>query len=356
MVQFITTEENVGTSGTQESNNLEDYNLLDAYSKAVVHSSQMVSQSVVHIKVKKDGKQTGNKRQKQNNRNKQDGRRRGRSNFGSGTGFIVTPDGFVVTNSHVIAGAKEIKVALPDGRELDGKLIGDDPASDLAVLRIYADDLKAIPFGDSKRLMVGQLAIAIGNPYGFEHTVTAGVVSALGRSLRTGNGRLVDDVIQTDAALNPGNSGGPLVNARGEVIGVNTAVILPAQGICFAIAANTAKYIITRLILDGKVRRSHLGIVGQSVHLSPAVLNKNSLSLEQNKTGVLIHSTVPDSTAYNAELLKGDVIVGFDENAINGIDDLHKLLTDELIGVKASLKVLRRGKLEEVFVVPGELK
>ncbi len=349
MIQFIQTglEEEPSVPQSDEAVNEErknDFALLDAYSKAVVTSSQKVSRSVVHIKVKKDVK---NRR----------GRGRNRQNpYGSGSGFIITPDGFVVTNSHVVSGAKEIEAALSDGRTFKAELIGDDPATDLAVIRIAADDLHAIPFGDSQRLMVGQLAVAIGSPYGFEHTVTAGVVSALGRSLRTQSGRLIDDVIQTDAALNPGNSGGPLVNSRGEVIGVNTAVILPAQGICFAIASNTARYIITRLIMDGKVRRSYIGIAGQSTRIPDKLLRAMDMMHDKKKTGVQVISTEADGTAYNSELRAGDIIVGFEGERITGIDDLHKLLTDEMIGNKVQLQVIRRGKKEEVIVIPGELK
>jgi len=341
MIQFVSLEkeedlppQNVITQNT-------DLELLDAYSKAVVGASQKVSSSVVHIKVKKA--QTTRKR----GRNK--------NNYGNGSGFIITPDGFIVTNSHVISNATEIRVALPDGREFEASLVGDDPATDLAVLRIYASDLKAIPFGDSQKLQVGQLAIALGNPFGFEYTLTAGVVSALGRSLRSQSGRLIDDVIQTDAALNPGNSGGPLVNSNGEVIGINTAVILPAQGICFAIASNTAKYVITRLMMEGKVRRSYIGIAGQSVRLVPNVLKKHQLNPKKHPSGVMVRSIEPDGPVYNSELRKGDVIIQFNEHTITGIDHLHKLLTEEQIGQKAVLKILRSNRMIEVLVIPAEV-
>ncbi len=340
MIQFVNVEKEESIPPNDISTGLnEDFHLLDAYSKAVVSASNKVSQSVVHIKVKKKG---GNRRKR-------------RGNYGNGSGFIITPDGFIVTNSHVVSDAENIKVALPDGREFEASLVGDDPATDLAVIRIYADELKAIPFGDSQKLQAGQLAIAIGNPFGFEYTLTAGVVSALGRSLRSQSGRLIDDVIQTDAALNPGNSGGPLVNSRGEVIGINTAVILPAQGICFAIASNTAKYVITRLMMDGKVRRSYIGIAGQAVHLNPNILKQNELDSALHRTGVMVRSLEADGPVYNSELRKGDVIVGFNKERVTGIDDLHKLLKEDQIGQKATLKVLRKGRLREVVVIPAEM-
>src|ERR1044071_1416535 len=272
--------------------------LLDAYSEAVVRAAEHVSPSVVKIEVRKPGQ-----------------RRRGGA-AGSGSVFIISPDGFVLTNSHVVHGAEKIEVILGDGRRPDAALVGEDPETDLAVLRIYAPNLAAAPLGESKHLRVGQLAIAIGNPYGFECTVTAGVLSALGRSFRSRTGRLMDNILQTDAALNPGNSGGPLVNSRGEVIGVNTAVILPAQGICFAIGIDTAKFVAGWLIKDGKIRRSHIGVGGQNVPLHRRVIRFFQL---KQSNGVLVVSLVPDSPAAKAGVREGDVMIEFDGQAIPSI-------------------------------------
>jgi S1-C subfamily serine protease len=252
---------------------------------------------------------------------------------------VVTPDGFVLTNSHVVSGAQRITVSLLDGRRVPAHLVGDDPDSDLAVVRVHAaEDLTAIGFADSAGLKVGQIAIAVGNPYGFDCTVTAGVVSALGRSLRTKTGRLIDDVVQTDAALNPGNSGGPLCDAHGRVIGVNTAVILPAQGICFAIAANTATFVMGKLIHEGRIRRSYLGLAGQNVPLHRRVVRYHELGVE---SGVFVVSVEPGSPAARAGVRDGDLVVGYGEKAIASIDDLHRLLTEEQAGAAANLTVIR---------------
>src|SRR5690349_14768954 len=287
--------------------------LLDAYSNAVVTAADEVSPSVVKSDVRKNGA------------------RGGREAGGSGSGFIITPDGFILTNSHVVHGADKIEVTLADGRRPDAHLIGTDPDTDLAVIRIYAPNLKPVRLGDSNQLRVGQLAIAIGNPYGFQYTVTSGVVSALGRSFRAQSGRLMDSLVQTDAALNPGNSGGPLVNSRGEVIGVNTMVILPAQGLCFAIGINTAKMIAGWLIKDGVVRRSYIGVGGQTAKIHRRVVRFFNLP---NETAMLVLGVEPGSPASRAGLREGDLVVEFNGSAIATIDDLHKHLTGPQAGVR----------------------
>ncbi len=314
---------------------LSDQEILDAYSQTVTGVAERASPSVVNIHVRPQG----------------NGRRGPRPAGGSGSGFVFTPDGFILTNSHVVHEAGEIEVVLFDGQRYPAQLIGDDPHTDLAVIRIIAANLVPVLLGDSQSIRVGQLVVAIGNPYGFQCTVTAGVVSALGRSLRSQSGRLIDNVIQTDAALNPGNSGGPLVNSRGEVIGVNTAVILPAQGICFAIAVNTVKFVAARLIKEGKVRRSFIGLAGQNVPLHRRVVRFFNLPAE---SGVLVASVEPGSPAARAGLFEGDDIIGFDSQPVAGIDDLHRLLTEERVGLKAKLTVIRRTEQMELFVVPQE--
>jgi S1-C subfamily serine protease len=322
-----------GTVGGSPSSS--DEHLLDAYSQAVVRAAEEVSPSVVNIEVRKHGSQG----------------QQGRQGGGSGSGFIISPDGLVLTNSHVVHGAAKIEVTLGDGRTPDAHLIGEDPETDLAVIRVYAPNLKAARLGESKSVRVGQLAIAIGNPYGFQCTVTAGVVSALGRSFRANSGRLMDDILQTDAALNPGNSGGPLVNSRGEVIGVNTAVILPAQGICFAIAIDTAKYVAGWLIKDGRIRRSYIGVGGQNVHLHRRVVRYFNLPVE---SGVVVLSVEPNSPAEQAGLREGDLIIGFDGKPVAGIDMLHKLLTETTIGKPCVADLIRRNEKLSVRVVPAE--
>lgn len=321
-----------------------DDTLLDAYSRAVIEAAEKISPSVIYIEV---GGESNN-------------RRRSPEVSGSGSGFIFTPDGFILTNSHVVHGASKIQVALTDGRRLPAQLIGDDPHTDLAVIRISAPNLLPAQLGDSQSIRVGQLVIAIGNPYGFQYSVTAGVVSALGRSLRAQSGRLMDGVIQTDAALNPGNSGGPLVNSRGEVIGVNTAMIRPAQGICFATSINTAKFVAARLIRDGRVSRSYIGIAGQNVPLPRRIVRFYQLPVE---SGVLVVSHESNSKQVNASrhnparesgLLSGDVIIAFDGQPIRGIDDLHKLLTDERIGVKTTIEIIRGTQKLTREIVPLE--
>lgn len=319
--------------GSSAASPPDDGELLDAYSSAVVKAADAVSHAVVNIEVHK----------------KIAGRGEGRA--GSGSGFVISPDGLVLTNSHVVHGASKIEVTLDDGRRPDATLIGEDPETDLAVLRIYAPNLTAAKLGESRSLRVGQLAIAIGNPYGFQYSVTAGVVSALGRSLRASSGRLMDDIIQTDAALNPGNSGGPLVNSRGEVIGVNSAVILPAQGICFAIAIDTAKYVAGWLIKDGRIRRSYIGVGGQNVKLHRRVVRFHNLPVE---TGLLVVSVEPQSPAEHAGLQVGDVIVEFAGQPVASIDALHKLLTDTRIGAKTPLTLIRHTERLAKEIIPRE--
>jgi S1-C subfamily serine protease len=262
----------------------------------------------------------------------------------------VTPDGYVLTNSHVVSGASRIHASFLDGRRVPAYLVGDDPDTDLAVVRVSADDLSPVSFGDSARLDVGQIAIAIGNPYGFDCTVTAGVVSALGRSLRTKNGRLIDDVVQTDAALNPGNSGGPLCDARGQVIGVNTAVIMPAQGICFAIAANTATFVMGKLIHEGRIRRSYLGLAGQNVPLHRRLVRHHELPVE---SGVFVVSVEAGGPAARGGVRDGDLIVAFGARPVAGMDDLHRLLTEEQAGKPARLTVIRGVEKRTVDVEPA---
>jgi S1-C subfamily serine protease len=270
---------------------------------------------------------------------------------GSGSGFVFTPDGLIATNSHVVSGAVEIGATFNDGQALQATLIGDDPDTDLAVIRVDGHKLPSVPLGESRKLRVGQLAIAIGNPYGFQSTVTAGVVSALGRSLRSQNGRLMDDVIQTDAALNPGNSGGPLVNSRGEVVGVNTAMILPAQGICFATAIDTAKVTIAQLLKHGRVRRARLGIAGQNLVLPRRMVRHYDL---QGDGAVQAASVERGGPASRAGLEQGDIIVGFAGQPVAGFDDLHRLLTEEKLGESVPVVVLRRGQRLTLQIHPEE--
>jgi len=316
-----------------------DDGLLDAYSRAVIEAAEKVSPSVVYIQV------TGRSRRN----------RRGPDEVsGSGSGFVFTPDGFILTNSHVVHGASQIDVALMDGRRFQAQLIGDDPDTDLAVIRITAPNIVPAQLGESQSIRVGQLVIAIGNPYGFQYSVTAGVVSALGRSLRAQSGRLMDGVIQTDAALNPGNSGGPLVNSRGDVIGVNTASILPAQGICFATSIDTAKFVAGRLIRDGKISRSYIGVAGQNVPIPRRIVRFYQLPVETGVLLVSFETNGNESAAKEAGLLAGDLVVEFDSHPIRGIDDLHKLLTDERIGKNIPITVIRGVQKLTLVIVPKE--
>jgi S1-C subfamily serine protease len=327
----------LNNNSTAQSNNYQsiqhdDYELLDAYSKAVIIAAELVSPSVVNIEVKQKTKS-----------NKELG--------GNGSGFIFTPDGLIFTNSHVVHKATSIKVTLPDGRSYVADLIGDDPDTDLAVIRISAENINAVVLGDSQKIRVGQLVIAIGNPYGFQYSVTAGVVSALGRSFRSMSGRLIDNIIQTDASLNPGNSGGPLINSKGEVIGVNTAIIPHAQGICFSTSINTAKIVAVQLINEGKVRRSYIGFAGQNIPIHRRIVRYHKLPEEQ---GVFVISVEKNSPAERAGLMEGDVILCYKGNNIKSIDDLHKLLTDKEVGVESVLTILRRTEIKNLKIMPVE--
>lgn len=317
----------------------EDADLLDAYSHAVAHAVEKVSPSVVFIEAfqRAQGPRNGN--------------RPGPEMGGSGSGFLFTPDGLILTNSHVVHGASRIEAALFDGRRFRADLIGDDPDTDLAVVRIAGDDLVPARLGDSSVLRPGHLVIAVGNPFGFQTTVTSGVVSALGRSLRSTSGRLMDDIVQTDAALNPGNSGGPLANSRGEVVGVNTAMIRPAQGLCFAIPINTAKYVAGWLIKDGRIRRGYLGIGGQNVTLHRQLVRYHHLS---DQSAVMVLSIEPGSPAQVAGLRERDLLVAYESRPVRGVDDLHKLLTEGRIGVPSKLTIIRGTERHELIVIPRE--
>jgi S1-C subfamily serine protease len=322
----------------------DDQVLLDAYSRAVIDVVDRVGPAVVGLAVH-SGQNTGSAGSDRQNRG------------GSGSGVILSPDGLILTNSHVagaLGPAARIDVTTADGQELRARLVGDDPDTDLALLRVdEAVTLPAAPLGDSKRLKRGQLVIAIGNPLGFESTVTTGVVSALGRSLRARSGRLIDDVIQTDAALNPGNSGGPLVSSRGEVVGINTAVIMGAQGICFAVAANTANFVLGELIRHGRVRRAFIGIAAQQTAIPKA--RRRAFGLAQD-SAVIVSTVEPDSSAALAGLKPGDIIVALDGAPIAGADDLVRALIGEKIGRTVALDVLRAAERLAIAMVPRERK
>jgi S1-C subfamily serine protease len=312
---------------------IDDSEALDAYSHAVTAAAERITPAVVHLEVRHEG-------------------RRGEAR-GGGSGFVFTPDGFILTNSHVVHGARQIDVALLDGARFGATVVGDDPHTDLAVVRISAPTLPAARFGDSDAMRPGNLVIAVGSPYGFQTTVTAGVVSALGRTMRARSGRLIDNVIQTDAALNPGNSGGPLVNSRGDVIGVNTAVILPAQGICFAIAINTAKFVAARLMRDGHIERGYIGVAGQNAPLHRRIVRFFDLP---SGSGVLVMSVEKQSPAAESDVREGDVIVAYADRSVGGIDDLHRLLTEEQIGVPAPMVVIRGTERLVKTIVPVRAK
>jgi S1-C subfamily serine protease len=339
MLEFLATDSAASQASAANNGADQDDLLLDAYSQTVTRVARTVSNAVVHLKVEKPD-------QRQN-------RRQNDNASGTGSGFIISSDGYVVTNSHVVHGATRIEASLPDGRSFQAHTLGDDPATDVAVLKIDGDNLATMAFGASDRLQVGQIAIAIGNPFGFQYSVTAGVVSALGRTLRSQNGRLIDDVIQTDAALNPGNSGGPLVDSHGRVIGVNTAVILPGQGLCFAVASNLAKFVVGKLILEGRVRRGYIGIGAQAVPLPAKWLNALEVP---TKGGIQIQTVESGGPADVAGLRPGDVLIQFEGKPVDSIDQLHKALGEETIGRKISLWLLRDGGLKSVEVAPGEMK
>jgi S1-C subfamily serine protease len=326
---FAPGENHANQSGARPVDGFSDDALLDSYSRTISSVVAQVAPAVVNIHVET-----------------------GRRGEGNGSGFFIAPDGFILTNSHVVHGARKIDVTLADTRTFPAKVIGEDPETDLAVLRIGAGQLPSLEFADSKKLRVGQIAVAIGSPYGFHQSVTAGVVSALGRSMRAQSGRLMDDILQTDAALNPGNSGGPLVNSRGQVIGVNTAVILPAQGLCFAIAANTAQLVTGWLIKDGKIRRSYLGLAGQNVPLHPKIVRFHRLEQE---SGVLIAGIEQGGPVDLSGLKEGDIILSFKGNPVSSIDDLHRLLVGSEIGQRSVLSVIRGTETLDFLVTPREL-
>ncbi|HKX10812.1 MAG TPA: trypsin-like peptidase domain-containing protein [Stellaceae bacterium] len=306
-----------------------DAELLDAYSRAVVGAADLVGPAVLHIQVENSGRSAG-----------------------SGSGVLFTPDGYALTNSHVISGGTRIRATAPDGRVSAASVVGDDPETDLAVLRLDGPAPAFARLGNSRQLRVGQLVIAIGNPLGFQCTVTAGVVSALGRSIRARSGRLIDSVIQTDAALNPGNSGGPLVNSRGEVVGINTAIIAGAQGICFSISSNTVEFVAARLIREGRVRRCFIGVGGQNVVLPRRVARFHGL---EQGSAVLVQSTGAGGPARKAGVLDGDIIIAADGVGVADIDDLHRLMTEDRVGRTIPLVVLRRGQRLDLSITPAEL-
>lgn len=323
-------------AGTRVAPTASDGELLDSYSRTITRVVEQVGPAVVNLRV------LGAHRD----------RPRGPEAGGSGSGFVIAPDGFILTNSHVVHNAARMEATLSDGRVFDATRVGDDPETDLAVVRINAAPLVHAPFGDSRAIRVGQIAIAIGSPFGFQQTVTAGVVSALGRSMRSQSGRLIDNVIQTDAALNPGNSGGPLVNARGEIIGVNTAIILPAQGICFAIASNTAEFVAAWLIKEGVIRRGWIGVAGQNVPIHRRVVRFHRLAADH---GILVAGIEPGSPASRTGLREGDVVVAFGGEPVSGIDELHRLLVARVIGAPTSITILRHTEKLELVVTPEEL-
>jgi S1-C subfamily serine protease len=317
------------TSADSEARFDDEAFLLDAYSQAVVAAVEAAAPSVVHVAV----------------------RLRGRRRQGQGSGFVLTPDGFVLTNSHVVSGASGVEVTLADGGRSQARVVGDDPESDLAVLRIDAPNLVPIARGDSRRLRVGQLVVALGSPYGFQATATCGIVSAVGRTLRSSSGRLIDNIIQTDAALNPGNSGGPLVDTRGAALGVNTAAVLPGQGVCFAIPLRTAERVAGALIHEARVRRARIGLAGQTVPVPRALSRHYGLAQD---TGVKVISLEADAPAASAGVQRGDVIVGLDGLPVGDLDDLQRVLSGGRIGREIELVVLRLTERRVLTVVPRD--
>jgi S1-C subfamily serine protease len=310
-----------------------DLHLLDAYSQTVSNIYNTIAPSVVHIRNIRS-KPTDNKNQ---------------SNESMGSGFIISSDGYIISNHHVAEDAKDLLVTLDDGTTLKAELKGADASTDIAVLKVDGRSLKSLSFANSDRLKPGQIAIAIGNPYGLQQTITAGIVSAVGRSLRAGNGRLIDDVIQTDAALNPGNSGGPLLNSEGYVIGVNTAVISAAQGICFAVSSNLASYIAGQIIMKGKVNRALIGIAGQTVQITQRMREYNHIA---NKTGVFVFEVMKSNPLTHRKIQYGDIIVQFNKKKVESVDALFKYLTEETIGMPVKIGVLRQGKMVQEIIVP----
>jgi S1-C subfamily serine protease len=311
-----------------------DAQLLDAYSETIGNVYTRIAPSVVHIK---------------NVGDKTENRRRADKNESMGSGFIISSDGYIISNHHVVDKARELYVTLDDGNVLKAELKGSDASTDIAVLKVDGKSFRSLSFADSDAIRPGQIAIAIGNPYGLQQTVTAGVVSAVGRSLRAGNGRLIDDVIQTDAALNPGNSGGPLLNSGGYVIGVNTAIISSAQGICFAVSSNLAGYIAGQIIIKGKVTRALIGIAGQTVQLSNRMREFNRIT---NKTGVFVFEVMKINALNHRRIQYGDIIVKFNDKPVETIDGLFKHLTEETIGIPVQIGLLREGKLMTELIVP----
>jgi S1-C subfamily serine protease len=335
MIIHIQNKDHVSETFQYEPRPIDDQPLLDAYSEAIIAVTRMASPAVVNIKIQRTMPGRGRRQEP-----------------GSGSGFIISPEGFIVTNHHVAEGCNRIEVELQDGNVYEAEVAGLDPHTDLAVLKIYTSNLPNVRFQNSNPIRVGQVAIALGNPYGFQCTVTTGVVSALGRTLQTRSGRSIDNVIQTDAALNPGNSGGPLLDSQGGVIGVNTAIIYPAQGLCFAISAGTAEYIVGKLIMEGRIRRAFLGIAGQHMPLPLRVVHYNKLD---TASGIRVERLERGRSFENQALQKGDIIIGFNGQPVTGIDSLQRLLDEKTIGKKLPMDILRKGHKQTVKVIPGEL-